>query len=393
MAKFLKAVLSEPSRGSISRGVATVTIGEVAEPPPPAVIDNEEFYATWHCVWVSPNSKSYTAISTVSIANFKKGYEYLIAASQYHKVAEMGWHSFLVPDEISDLGRSIAVSGGVDGDISLNTNSGVIKVESGSVNLVKIMCRPIRTIGSEAERKYPTDWLRRSISVARTSNFNFEHNMEYRGFTTNRASSSYFYEYSCYVFAGMVHSRSYVSHNVGVCSYRNGVWVSFLAANQFVTPAQSGKIECSDGSATNLKYIYSRPLVITSGTIDTSDNYSWKKIFWNVNADSKALNLTWSQYDEFLVLNGDFEGNDELGTGIIHIDTSLFSHISFSPYDGFAVITGPDSWARIVTPNNALYASDDGGMYGVLRRKKLVSGNTCPTSARVPDITIPSEGG
>lgn len=392
MAKTCKATLSSPSRGSISRGVATISIGEVSEPPPPAVLDNHEFYETWHCCWVTNNFSSSTRISTVTIANFKLGFEYMIAVTQDDSSDELGWHHFFLPENYDDLGRPTQYAGNVDGDVSLNSSTGKVTTHDGNLSLVKIYCRPLRIILSEGERKYPTDWLRNTISQSRTSSFNFELDKEYIGFTTNSDSSTGSCVYRCVTPKIVRNNSNDLEQFIGVTSFKDEKWVEFSQSDYTKSPAISGKLTSNTSSRSNLKYLYEKPLIYTTGAITSGDNSTWKRIYFS-SSDTKSLSATSSDVDEFLVVQGDFDGDNELGCGVIFSDSSMDSHVRYDKGTGISGITGPDSWFKLVVPQGKLYSKAGGGMYAVYRRRTLMSPEACPTSATLPDLTIPSEGG
>lgn len=389
MAKTCKATLSSPSRGTISRGVATISIGDVSEPPPPAIADNHEFYETWHCCWVSNTD---TRVTTVTLADFKLGYEFMVAAIQGHKVNELGWHHFFVPLDYGDLSKPMQYSGNIDGDIQLNTSTGKLTSDSGNLELVKIYCRPIRVILSEAERKYPTDWLRNTISQARSSSFNFELDKEYMGFTSDSQGANRSCIYRCVTPKVPRTYRNALTCFIGVTSYNKESWVEFLQSDYTKSPAISGKIRSSASNRVNLKYLYEKPLVYTTGAVASDDNTTWKRIYFS-NSDTKSLSATSSDIDEFLVVQGDFDGPNELGSGVIFADSSMDNHSRYSRGSGISAATGPDSWFRYIQPNNKIYSQASGGMYAVYRRRVLMSATACPTSAKMPNLTIPSEGG
>lgn len=392
MAKTCKATLSSPSRGTISRGVATISIGDVSEPPPPAIVDNHEFYETWHCCWVSSSSSSGTKIKSVTIADFKLGYEYMIAAIQDDGANELGWHHFFIPEDFNDLSKPLQYSGCVDGDITLHATTGKVTTDDGNLSLVKIYCRPVRVILSEAERKYPTDWLRNIIGQSKLSSFNFELDKEYIGFTSDSSTSSGSCVYRCVTPKISRNNSNDLTCFMGVTSYTKENWVEFLQSDYSKSPAISGKIRSSASNRVNLKYLYEKPLVYTTGAVASDDNTTWKRVYFS-NSDTKSLSATSSDIDEFLVVQGDFAGQNEVGCGVIFADSSMDNHPSYSRGTGIAAVTGPDSWFKLVQSQNKLYSKESGGMYAVYKRRILMSATVCPTSAKLPNLTIPSEGG
>lgn len=392
MSKSLKAILSNPSRGNLARPVATVSIGEVAEPPPPPVADNHEFYETWHNCWITDKfSSPSSTIIGFTVGNFQKGYEYMIAAVNEDGQDEMGWSHFFVPHELANESRKIQASGQLDGDIFLNIDTGTFTVDSGKkVNLVKLICRPIRVIKSEAERKYPTDWLLRTISASYRSSFNWEHDKEYVGFT-RRFDVGKHAVYRCATSKIPVGPGHKLGCFMGVTSYNKETWVEFQTTNSSNSPVTSGAIESRRGrDKPNLKYLYERNIPYSTTNIPAGDTFTWKRIYYNPN-DTTSLATTWSDMDEFLIVQGDFAGDNEVGCGILIMDRSIENHARFDKNDGYCTVTGPDSWVKLVGGQNKLYSKETGAMVVVYRRKLIIS-NAAPTGS-VPNLTIPSEGG